>query len=199
MGMVLYEMAMSPNAKRARLGLAETGAPFERREVNLLAGEQKTASYKAIHPLGRVPTLDDDGVVVWESGAILLYLADKFPEARLMPRALAERGHVYQWLTFGGTSIHGYLGPMGFQMFRRTPEKRDQQILERGRQRMPEVLHVLDRQLEGKDYVVGAISIADCACAPWLELAPGFGIDLEPFPNVRAWMSRMRARPSWDV
>ena len=116
-----------------------------------------------------------------------------------MPRALAERGHVYQWLTFGETSIHGYLGPMGFQMFRRTPEKRDQQILERGRQRMPEVLHVLDRQLEGKDYVVGAISIADCACAPWLELAPGFGIDLEPFPNVRAWMSRMRARPSWDV
>ena len=62
MGMVLYEMAMSPNAKRARLGLAETGAPYERREVNLLAGEQKTAGYKAIHPLGRVPTLDDDGV-----------------------------------------------------------------------------------------------------------------------------------------
>jgi GST-like protein len=64
---------------------------------------------------------------------------------------------------------------------------------------MPEVLHVLDRQLEGKDYVIGTFSIADCACAPWLELAPGFGIDLEPFPNVRAWMSRMRARPSWDV
>ena len=81
MGMVLYEMAMSPNAKRARLGLAETGAPFERREVNLLAGEQKTAGYKAIHPLGRLPTLDDDGVIIWESGAILLYLADKFPEA----------------------------------------------------------------------------------------------------------------------
>src|SRR5262249_22673367 len=138
MGMVLYEMAMSPNAKRARLGLAETGAPFERREVNLLAGEQKTAGYKAIHPLRRGPTLDDDGVVVWESGAILLYLADKFPEARLMPRGLAERGHVYQWLTFGETSIHGYLGPMGFQMFRRAPEKRDQQVLERGRQRMPE-------------------------------------------------------------
>jgi glutathione S-transferase len=80
--MVLYEMAMSPNAKRARLGLAETGAPFERREVNLLAGEQKTAGYKAIHPLDRVPTLDDDGVIIWESGAILLYLGDKFPEAR---------------------------------------------------------------------------------------------------------------------
>ena len=79
MGMILYDMAMSPNAKRARLGLAETGAAFERREVNLLAGEQKTAAYTTIHPLGRVPTLDDDGVVVWESGAILLYLADKFP------------------------------------------------------------------------------------------------------------------------
>ena len=199
MGMILYEMAMSPNAKRARLGLAETGEPFERREVNLIVGEQKTAAYKAIHPLGRVPTLDDDGVLVWESGAILLYIADKFPAARLIPETLAERGQVYQWLTFGETSIHGYLGPMGFQMFRRAPEKRDQQVLERGRQRMPDVLGVLDRQLDGKDYVVGTFSIADCACAPWLELAPGFGIDLEPFANVRAWMSRMRARPSWEV
>ena len=132
MGMILYEMAMSPNAKRARLGLAETGAPFERHEVNLIVGEQKSAAYKAIHPLGRVPTLDDDGVVVWESGAILLYLADKFPAARLIPGTLAERGQVYQWLTFGETSIHGYLGPMGFQTFRRAPEKRDQQVLERG-------------------------------------------------------------------
>src|SRR5207302_5180702 len=127
MGMVLYEMAMSPNAKRARLGLAETGAPFERREVNLIAGEQKTAAYKAIHPLGRVPTLDDDGVVVWESGAILLYLADKFPAARLIPGTLADRGHVYQWLTSGETSIHGYLGPMGLQMFRSTPATRARQ------------------------------------------------------------------------
>jgi glutathione S-transferase len=197
--MILYETAMSPNAKRARLGLAETGAPFERREVNLFAGEQKTPDYKKIHPLGRIPTLDDDGVVVWESGAILLYLADKFPKAGLMPSTLAERGQVYQWLTFGETSIHGYLGPMGFQMFRRAPEKRDQQILERGRQRMPEVLSALDRQLEAKDYIVGDFSIADCACAPWLEMAPGFGIDFAPFANVRAWMSRMQARPSWQV
>src|SRR5262249_29076155 len=158
MGMVLYEMAMSPNAKRARLGLAETGAPFERREVNLLAGEQKTAGYRAIHPLGRVPTLDDDGVVVWESGAILLYLADKFPEARLMPRVLAERGHVYQWLTFAETSIHAYLGPMGFQMFRRAPEKRDQQVLERGRHRRAEVRHVLDPKVEAKDGADGALA-----------------------------------------
>ena len=197
MGMTLYEMAMSPNAKRARLGLLESGAPFERREVNLLIGEQKSADYKRLHPLGRVPALDDDGVVVWESGAILLYVADKFPDSGLMPRTLAERGQVYQWLTFGETSIHGYMGPMGFQMFRRAPEKRDEQILARGRQRMPEVLATLDSQLEGKSYIIGSFSIADCACAPWLELAPGFGIDLSPFRNLSAWMARMQERPSW--
>ena len=93
--------------------------------MNLLAGEQKTARYRAIHPLGRVPTLDDDGVIVWESGAILLYLADKFPEARLMPRALAERGHVYQWLTFGETSIHGYLAGCGKTPGMRRSERSD--------------------------------------------------------------------------
>lgn len=198
MTMVLYEMAASPNAKRARLGLIESGAPFESREVNLIAGEQKSGDYKKIHPLGRVPTLDDDGTIVWESGAILLYLADKFPDAGLMPRELAARGQVYQWLTFGETSIHGYMGPMGFQMFRRAPEKRDQAILERGRQRMPEVLAVLDRQLEGKDYIAGDFSIADCACAPWLELTEFFGIETPGLDNVAAWMNRMKSRPSWN-
>ncbi len=199
MAMVFYEMALSPNAKRARLGLVETGAPFESREINLLAGEQKQDEYKKIQPLGRIPALDDDGTVIWESGAILLYLADKFPDAGLMPRGLADRGHVYQWLTFGETSIHGYMGPMGFQMFRKAPEKRDEGILLRGRQRMPEVLEVLDRRLEGRDYLVGDFSIADCACAPWLELAEMFGIEMEGFQNVGAWMSRMQARPSWSA
>ena len=91
------------------------------------------------------------------------------------------------------------MGPMGFQMFRRAPEKRDQQILARGRQRMPQALAILDHQLEGKDYIAGDFSIADCACAPWLELAPGFGIDLAPFANVSAWMTRMQGRPSWKA
>jgi glutathione S-transferase len=197
--MILYEMAASPNAKRARLGLVETGAPFESREVDLMKGEQKQDDYKKIHPLGRIPALDDGGTVVWESGAILLYLGDKFPDAGLMPNGLAERGQVYQWLTFGETSIHGYMGPMGFQMFRKTPDKRDEAILARGRHRMPEVLGALDRQLAGKDYIVGDFSIADCACAPWLELAGFFGIEMDAFANVNAWMSRMQARPSWSA
>jgi glutathione S-transferase len=199
MGMILYDMALSPNAKRARIGLGETGAPFEKREVNLLAGEQKTPEYRCVHPLGRIPALDDDGVVVWESGAILLYLADKFPEVGLMPRPLAERGQVYQWLTFGETNIHAYMGPMGFQMLRRAPEARDQGILDRGRKRMPEVLAVLDRQLTGKRYLVGDFSIADCACAPWLDITPALGIELTPYPNVERWLARMRDRPSWTA
>jgi len=197
--MILYDVDLSPNAKRARIGLGETGAPFEKRQVNLLAGEQKTDAFRQVHPLGRVPTLDDDGVIIWESGAILLYLADKFPAATLLPGSLAGRGHVYQWLTFGETNIHAYLGPMGFQMMRKSPDKRDQGILDRGRRRMPAVLQVLDQQLTGRDYIVGAFSIADCACAPWLDIAPALGINLDPYPNVQAWMERMKARASWHA
>lgn len=197
--MILYEMALSPNCKRARIGLGETGAPFEKREVNLMKGEQKTPQYRKIHPLGRVPALDDDGTIVWESGAILLYLADRFPEAQLMPRSIAGRGAAYQWLTFGETNIHGYMGPMGFQLLRRAPDKRDEAVLERGRKRMPEVLAMLDAQLAGREYIVGDFSVADAACAPWLEIAPDFGIDLGPHPNVRAWMERMKSRPSWNA
>ena len=199
MGMILYDVGLSPNCKRARIGLAETGEPFEKRQVNLLAGAQKKPEYKEIHPLGRVPTLNDDGVIIWESGAILLYLADKFPDRGLLPKSLAERGHAYQWLTFGETSIHSYMGPMGFQMMRKPPGKRDEALLERGRKRMPDVLEALDRQLEGKEYIVGDFSIADAACAPWLDLAPSLGIELAPFENVSAWMNSMKARPSWKA
>jgi glutathione S-transferase len=199
MTMILYEMALSPNCKRARIGLGETGVPFEKREVNLLTGEQKTAEFRKIHPLGRVPTLDDDGVIVWESGAILLYLADRFPQAGLMPESLAGRAAAYQWLTFGETNIHGYMGAMGFQLLRRAPDKRDESVLERGRKRMPEVLAMLDAQLAGKDYIIGGFSVADAACAPWLEMAPHFGIDLAPHTNVTAWLERMQARPSWGA
>ena len=195
--LILYEMALSPNAKRARLGVIESDQPFEAREVNLIAREQKTPEFKKIHPLARIPVLEDDGVIVWESGAILLYLADRFPESGLMPTDRAARAQAYQWLTFGETSIHHYMGPMGFNMFRRKPEDRDEATLGLGRQRMPELLGVLDDQLTGKEYIAGDFSIADCACAPWLEWAPSFGIDLEPFANVSAWMARMQARPSW--
>jgi glutathione S-transferase len=197
--MILYEMALSPNCKRARIGLGETGVAFEKREVNLLAGEQKGPGYRKVHPLGRVPALDDDGVVVWESGAILLYLADKFPGSGLLPSSLADRGAAYQWLTFGETNIHGYMGPMGFQLLRRAPDQRDQSVLDRGRKRLPEVLAVLDAQLAGREYIVGRFSVADAACAPWLEIAPDFGIDLTPHANVAAWLERMKARPSWNA
>ena len=91
------------------------------------------------------------------------------------------------------------MGPMGFQMFRKAPEKRDQTVLDRGQKRMPEVLAALDGKLEGKEYIIGDFSVADCACAPWLDLAPTLGVDLEPHANVRAWLERMRARPSWHA
>ena len=125
--------------------------------------------------------------------------ADKFREKRLLPEALADRAHAYQWLTFGETGIHGYMGPMGFQMLRKAPEKRDQAIIERGQKRMPEILAVLDRQLEGRSYIVGDFSIADCACAPWLEIGSLLGIDVSAFSNVQAWMDRMKARQSWTA
>lgn len=199
MARILYDMALSPNGKRARLGLAECGAPYETREINLLAGEQKTDEYKRIHPLSRIPALDDDGVVVWESGAILQYIAEKHPEAQLLPTGLADRAVVYTWLHFAEAQLHALMGAMGFQYLRRAPDKRDETVLARGRKRMPQVLASMEAQLDGKEYFAGDFSIADCANAPWLEMAPTLEIDLSPFPNVSAWLDRMRARPSWQA
>ncbi len=199
MAMILYDVSVSPNGKRARLGLAETGEAYETKEVDLLGGEQKTSEYKSVHPLGRIPALADDGVLVWESGAILQYVAEKFPDAQLLPASLAARAEVYSWLHFAEAQMHSYMGPMGFQMLRRAPDQRDEKVLARGRKRVPQLLQALDAQLAGKEFIVGDFSIADCANAPWLEFAPHVGIDMEPFKNVTAWLERMKSRPSWQA
>ena len=192
MGMVLYEMAMSPNAKRARLGLAETAAPFERREVNLLAGEQKTAGYKAIHPLGRVPTLDDDGVIIWESGAILLYLARK--SRKLLPVELRGEVEATQWLFW---QMAG-LGPMAGQnhhFARYAPEKIPYAI-ERYVRETNRLYGVLNHRLRDRAYVAGEYSIADIACYPWIVSHEAQGQRLEEFPHLRRWFESIRERPA---
>ena len=184
--------AAPPNGYKASVALEELGLPYEVRPINLSTLEQKTPAFLAINPNGRVPALVDDGFAVFESGAILMYLAEK--TGRLMPADLKGRSRVVQWLMFQ----MGGVGPMMGQanvFFRYWPEKL-QPVIDRYQGETRRLFGVLEGQLAQHEYLAGDYSIADIAHWCWVRSHSWSGVDIEPFPNLKRWVDAIAARPA---
>ena len=184
--------AATPNGYKASVALEELGLPYEVRTINLSTLEQKTPAYLAINPNGRVPALVDDGFAVFESGAILMYLAEK--TGRLMPTDPKGRSRVVQWLMFQ----MGGVGPMMGQanvFFRYWPEKL-QPVIDRYQGETRRLFGVLEGQLAQHEYLAGDYSIADIAHWCWVRSYYWSGVDIEPFPNLKRWVDAIAARPA---
>ena len=184
--------AATPNGYKASVALEELGLPYEVRPINLSTLEQKTPAFLAINPNGRVPALVDDGFAVFESGAILMYLAEK--TGRLMPTDLKGRSRVVQWLMFQ----MGGVGPMMGQanvFFRYWPEKL-QPVIDRYQGETRRLFGVLEGQLAQHEYLAGDYSIADIAHWCWVRSHSWSGVDIEPFPNLKRWVDAIAARPA---
>jgi len=184
--------AATPNGYKASVALEELGLPYVVRPVNLSTLEQKTPAYLAINPNGRVPALVDDGFAVFESGAILMYLAEK--TGKLMPTDAKGRSRVVQWLMFQ----MGGVGPMMGQanvFYRYWPEK-IQPVIDRYQGETRRLFGVLEGQLANHEYLAGDYSIADIAHWCWVRSHYWSGVDIEPFPNVKRWIDAIAARPA---
>jgi glutathione S-transferase/GST-like protein len=184
--------AATPNGYKASVALEELGLPYAVRPINLSTLEQKTPAFLAINPNGRVPALVDDGFAVFESGAILMYLAEK--TGRLMPTDLKGRSRVVQWLMFQ----MGGVGPMMGQanvFFRYWPEKL-QPVIDRYQGETRRLFGVLEGQLAQHEYLAGDYSIADIAHWCWVRSHSWSGVDIEPFPNLKRWVDAIAARPA---
>jgi glutathione S-transferase/GST-like protein len=184
--------AATPNGYKASVALEELGLPYAVRPINLSTLEQKTPAFLAINPNGRVPALVDDGFAVFESGAILMYLAEK--TGRLMPTDLKGRSRVVQWLMFQ----MGGVGPMMGQanvFFRYWPEKL-QPVIDRYQGETRRLFGVLEGQLAQHEYLAGDYSIADIAHWCWVRSHAWSGVDIEPFPNLKRWVDAIAARPA---
>lgn len=188
----------TPNCQKVSILLEELELPYRVHPISIVAGEQNTAEYRAICPNRKVPAIvDPDGpggrrVVLWESGAILMFLAEK--AGRMLPDDAVRRAHALQWLFWQMS----YLGPMmgqlhHFAMY--APEPLPYAIARYGSE-VERLRKLLDEALAGSDYIVGEYSVADVACWPWLR---GFGLRYpyrEPYPNLDAWIERVGARPA---
>jgi len=187
--------APTPNGWKASIALEELEIPYEVRVVNLLAGDQKKPEYLALNPNGRIPTIvdrDAGNFPVFESGAILIYLAEK--AGRLLPRDAKGRSLVIQWLMFQ----MGGIGPMMGQanvFFRYFPEK-IQPAIDRYQNECRRLFEVLDGRLAESEWLADGYSIADIANWAWVRTNKWSGVSAEGLDHLQRWLGQMSARPA---
>ena len=200
--MKLYNANLSPNALRVRAVVNELGIALEMIDVDLRKGENRSETFLALNPNGKVPVLVDGDFVLWESRAIDAYLAAAKPESGLYPTDLRKRAIVDQWSYW--QAVH--LAPAVQRVvFERLLKKRfgmgepDDKAIEPQLKDVAQFLAVLDANLAGKEWVAGAFSIADFAVASTFPYARAAGLPFDDFANISAWYSRMEAKPSWQA
>jgi len=192
--MRLYGFA-GTRAQRALWGLNEVDADFEYVSVNLLAGEHKRPEFLRINPAGRVPVLVDGDQIIPESAAIVLYLADKYPEKALLPVDLNERAQVYRWTLFAVTELEQPLWRMTRHSFLYPPDKRSPADIALAKEDFATMAEVLEKHLEGREFIVGdRLTVADCVTVYLIDWANEVHL-LDAFPRLQAYLERLYARP----
>lgn len=198
MAIKLYGFPMSPNSRRVQLGLLELELPFEYVQVNLMEGAHKSPEYLRLNPNGKVPTLVEDDVVLWESHAILEYLADRYPAKRLGAESPRERGEIGKWLYLNAAHFGPAMAAVFAHTIRLPEEQRIAKLAENGRAEVTRVMGVLEAALAAGDHLaLGRQTIADVSFAPSFAFAPMLGFDLAAFPRLAAWIERQKARPAF--
>jgi glutathione S-transferase len=196
MALKLY-YAKATRAVRPRWLLEELGVAYELQRVEL-GKDNRTQEYLRIHPHGAVPALDDEGTVIFESSAIVLYLADKFPEKRLAPApGTRTRGHYYQWIAYALCNVEPINSDI-FQHTKRLPEpERLPALVERRRGEWRTVGATLERHFSTHTWALGdGFSAADVVLGATCVSARNLGL-LEGFPAVQAYAARVSERPAF--
>jgi glutathione S-transferase len=193
----VHGFRMSPNTRRALFALEEVGVPYELVVVDLMAGEQKSPGYLALNPTGRVPTLVDGDFVLWESNAILEYVAALHPEKKLGGQSPRDAGEIARWTFMNAAHLSPNVARIFSHTIRLPEDQRIPRLVTEARDEVDRSLRAMAARLEGREYLVDRFSLAEIALAPTLSAAPMLGIDLGRFPAVAAWMQRITGRPAW--
>jgi len=187
--------APTPNGYKASVMLEETGIPYEVHPIDLRAGDQRRPEYVAINPNARIPTIVDreaGGFAVFESGAILIYLAEK--SGRFLPADRQGRSRAIQWLMFQ----MGGVGPMMGQanVFHRYLPERIEIATRRYQAEVRRLFEVLDRRLAEVEYLAGEYGIADIANWCWVRTYRWSGVEVDGLENLQRWLAAIEARPA---
>jgi glutathione S-transferase len=189
----------SVNVKKALWAAEELGLKYERVDAGMQFGVTKTPEYLRMNPNSLVPTIDDDGFVLWESHTIVRYLSAKHGMGRLCPSELRARADAERWMDWAFT-FQRAMRDVFWGLVRTAPEKRDAKAIEEGRLASNKLAaEVLERSLEKKSYVTGdSLTMGDiplgCEIQRWMRVP----IERPKLPNVEAWFERLRSRPAYQ-
>lgn len=193
--MPLLHTAPTPNGRKVSIALEELGVGYEVRVIDINAPEHPTAETLALTPNHKIPVLEDDGLVIWESGAILLHLAEK--HGKLLPADPKGRAEAIQYAFFQTGGLGPHLGRLG-QQLRRPEAERNREMVGIFSAEVDRLLGVLDRILaDGRPYLAGEYSIGDIMHFPWL--APVYNLkapQLHARERVKSWYERIAERPA---
>jgi glutathione S-transferase len=180
---------------RALWGLKELDADFEFVPVNLAAGDHRRPGFLRLNPAGKVPVLVDGDLVLTESAAIVMYLADKYRDKGLLPAGLTERGQAYRWVMFAVTELEQPLWRIARHTFLYPEAKRLPQDITLAREEFVAMAAILDCHMEGRQFIVGdGMTIADCVTAYLIDWANEQRL-IDDYPQLRAYLDRIYARP----
>lgn len=193
--MIKLYTAATPNGRKVSIALEELGLDYETVWVHLDKEEQFKPEFLSMNPSRKIPVLDDDGQIVWESGAILMHLDAQY--GGLLPTDAAERTEALQFMFFQAAHVGPNLGRLGSQ-FNREESERNQEMIQIFLEESLRIFGVLDTVLaDGREYLAGSYSAADMMTYPWLKAAhdaqAAFFTD---FTKLAAWMERVAARPA---
>jgi glutathione S-transferase len=193
--MKLHLVAVSGNSYKVRILLSLLKVPHELVFVDTPNKAHKQRPFLDLNPRGEVPVLEDDGFVLWDSAACLVYIARKHGGEQWLPGAPGPMAEVMQWVALAGNEIQ-----FGLQYARRgvLQDRWTAGNLEQGQAMGRVALNALEARLKDNEWLaMGRPTIADVACFPYVETAPESRVALDPYPGVVAWLARCKALPGW--
>jgi len=184
----------TPNGRKASIMLEEVELPYNVHKIDITKGDQFTPEFVAINPNSKIPAIvdQDTDITVFESGAILIYLAEKV--GKLLPTNDKERFQVLSWLMLQMGSV----GPMFGQLnhFKKFAPEKIPYAIERYEKETLRLYSVLDKQLAEREFICGDYSIADIATYPWVTIHEWQGLTLDSHPNLKRWVETVQQRPA---
>lgn len=201
----LWGRTNSINVQKVLWTLRELGVPFERTDAGGAFGVVNEPAYRDMNPNGLVPTIQDGDMILWESNAIVRYLAARYGKGEFYPRNLAVRADADRWMDWATITFGIHVGPLFMQTIRTAADKRDPAIIANSRTQLAKLAPILDAHLAdrafvaGNDFTMGDVPIG-CQMYRYLMLtAEGGSTDAaaEKIPNVSAWYARLCARPAY--
>lgn len=188
----LYGSAMS-RAGRSLWAIEETGVKYEQ----VVVAETRKPEYLKINPNGHVPTLDDNGTIIFESMAINLYLAEKYGKAPLWPSTVEGHGACYQWSLWAMTEVETPMLDVVYHRMMLPVDQRDEKVALAGIEKLKAPLKVLDDRLQKSEYLLGKeFTIADLNVATVLSIGRYIQLDLSGFPTAEKWLQKCLERPA---